>query len=68
MGDDFNVDWQPAPALWTKAQVARFLNVSERTVGNLLRRRELVCRRIGSRCLIPRTSAEAFLRKDHCTK
>jgi len=42
--------------------------VSERTIGNLLRRKELVRRRIGSRTLIPRTSLEAFLKKDHATQ
>jgi excisionase family DNA binding protein len=62
-----NTNWMPEPALWTKAQAAAYLNVSERTIGNLLRRRELVRRRIGSRTLIPRTSLEAFLKKDHAT-
>ncbi len=68
MSDTVNTNWMPEPALWTKAQAAAYLNVSERTIGNLLRRRELVRRRIGSRTLIPRTSLEAFLKKDHATQ
>ena len=63
-----NPSWMPEPALWTKAQAAAYLNVSERTIGNLLRRKELVRRRIGSRTLIPKTSLEAFLKKDHATQ
>jgi len=68
MSDTVQLDWMPEPALWTKAQAAAYLNVSERTIGNLLRRRELVRRKIGSRTLIPRTSIEAFLKKDHATQ
>lgn len=60
-------DWMPEPALWTKAQAAAYLNVSVRTVSNLLARRELVRRKIGSRTLIPKTSIEAFLKRDHLT-
>jgi excisionase family DNA binding protein len=64
-----NPIWSPdTPLLFTKAQCAALLNVSERTIGNLLRRRELVRRKIGSRTLIPRTSIEAFLRRDHPTQ
>jgi excisionase family DNA binding protein len=61
-------DWMPEPALWTKEQAAAYLNVSVRTIGNLLRRRELVRRKIGSRTLIPKTSIEAFLKRDHPTQ
>jgi excisionase family DNA binding protein len=69
MSDKHNPDWMPdAPLLLTKQQAAALLNISVRTVGNLLRMRELVRRRIGSRCLIPKTSVEAFLRKDHQTR
>lgn len=68
MKDAINTDWQPEPALWTKAQAAAYLNVSVRTIGNLLRRRELVRRKIGSRTLIPRSSIEAFIKRDHATQ
>ena len=68
MNDKIQPDWMPLPALWTKEQAARYLNVSVRTVSNLLACRELVRRTIGGRCLIPKTSLEAFLKKDHPTK
>lgn len=63
-----NTSWMPEPALWSKEQAAAYLGVSVRTIGNLLRRRELVRRKIGARCLIPRTSIESFLKKDHATQ
>jgi excisionase family DNA binding protein len=64
-----NPNWTPdTPLLLTKGQCAALLNVSERTIGNLLRRKELVRRKIGSRTLIPRTSIDAFLRRDHATQ
>jgi excisionase family DNA binding protein len=64
-----NPSWAPdAPLLLTQEQCAALLNISPRTVRNLLRRKELTRRRIGSRCLIPRTSIEAFLKRDHATK
>jgi len=57
-----------SPLLLTKEQTAALLNVSVRTVGNLLARRELVRRKIGTRTLIPRTSIDAFLKRDHATQ
>ncbi|MGD0955577.1 MAG: helix-turn-helix domain-containing protein [Candidatus Acidiferrales bacterium] len=69
MSETTNPGWMPdAPLLLTKEQTARLLNVSVRTIGNLLARRELVRRKIGTRTLIPRTSIDAFLRKDHQTQ
>jgi excisionase family DNA binding protein len=44
------------------------LNVSRNTIFNLLRRKELVRRKIGGKTLIPKTSLEAFLKRDHPTK
>jgi len=61
-------DWRPEPALWTVEQAAAYLNVSTTTVWNLLRRKELVRRRIGNTTRIPKTSVENFLRKDHATQ
>jgi excisionase family DNA binding protein len=58
-----NAPWMPEPILWTREQTARYLNVSVRTVGNLLRKGELVKYHIGSRCLIHRSSVENFLKK-----
>jgi excisionase family DNA binding protein len=67
MSETINTDWMPEPLLLTKEQAAHALNVSVRTIGNLLRRRELVRRKIGSRTLIPKSSIEAFLKHDHLT-
>jgi excisionase family DNA binding protein len=62
-------DWTPdAPLLLTKRQAALLLNVSERTIGNLLASKQLVRRRIGSRCLITRSSVESFVKRDHPTQ
>jgi excisionase family DNA binding protein len=64
-----NLSWAPdAPLLLTKEQTALLLNISVRTVTNLLRRKELVRRKVGSRTLIPRTSVDSFLKRDHATK
>jgi len=67
VADTFQLDFRPEPALYTKAQAAMFLNVSLRTVNNLLRMRQLVRRKIGSKTLIPVSSLKAFLTKDHPT-
>jgi excisionase family DNA binding protein len=68
MSDSIKIDWKPEPALWTKKQAAAYLNVSVRTIGNLLRRRELARRKIGTKTLIPRTSVDAFVKRDHATE
>jgi excisionase family DNA binding protein len=62
-----NPNWMPEPALYTKPQAAVYLNVSLRTVNNLLRMKQLVRRKIGARTLIPVSSLKAFLSKDHPT-
>jgi excisionase family DNA binding protein len=68
MTESTHVEWMPdAPLLLNKRQAAALLNVSERTVSNLLRLRRLVARKVGARTLIPRSSIEAFLRRDHPT-
>jgi excisionase family DNA binding protein len=61
-------DWRPEPALWSVQQAAVYLGVSVRTVNNLLRAKELVRRKIGRKTLIPKTSIENFLKRDHATK
>ena len=64
-----NLAWMPEPALFSKDQAAVYLGVSVRTIGNLrLRAKELVRRKVGSRSLIPKTSLENFLKRDHATK
>lgn len=62
-------EWMPTePLLYSIEQTAALLNVSARTLKRLIARRELVSRKVGARTLIPRTSIEAFTRKDHSTK
>jgi excisionase family DNA binding protein len=63
-----NTSWMPdAPLLLSVLQVAALLNVSERTVKRLLSNHQLVTRKVGTRTLVPRTSVENFLKKDHGT-
>ena len=68
MSEPQNPNWMPEPALWTVEQASIYLNVSTRTVKRLLAARQLVARHIGSRVLIPKTSLETFLKRDHPTK
>jgi len=64
MSETTNAMWMPdAPLLLTKAQCAAVLNVSARTIGNLIRSKQLPAIHIGSRCLIRRTSVENLLLK-----
>jgi excisionase family DNA binding protein len=64
-----NQDWKPAePLLLSIEQTSALLGISQGTVKNLLRRGELVRRKIGSRTLIPRSSVQSFLKKDHQTQ
>jgi len=58
----------PPRLLLTLEEAAYLLNVSTRTVRRLLFRRELVRRKIGGKTLIPRSSVESFVRRDHATK
>jgi excisionase family DNA binding protein len=61
-------DFRPEPALWSIQQAAIYLGVSPRTIHNLMARRELVRRKIGRRTLIPKTSLQSFLKRDHETQ
>jgi excisionase family DNA binding protein len=64
-----NSGWMPeAPLLLTIEQAAALLNLSPRTIRNLVARKELVRRKVGSRTLIPRSSVDAFIKRDHATK
>jgi excisionase family DNA binding protein len=61
--------WMPdAPLLLTIPQTAALLNVCPKTIRKLISRRELVARRIGARVLVPRTSIDSFVKKDHETE
>jgi excisionase family DNA binding protein len=67
MQPDIQAEWKPEPALWTIQQASLYLNVCPNTIRNLIRNGELVGRRIGARVLVPFTSLESFLRRDHST-
>jgi excisionase family DNA binding protein len=64
----FDLNWKPEPALYSKQQASVFLGVSVRTIEALLEAKELVRRKVGTRTLIPVTSLRAFLTKDHATE
>lgn len=53
------------PLLVSKIDSARVLSVSLRTVTNLIARKELPCRRIGKRTLIPYKALVRFAQRDH---
>ncbi len=55
------------PLVYSIDETALALRVSSRTIRNLLRAGQLVRRKIGSCTVIPVTSVEAFLRRDHAT-
>ena len=55
------------PLLLSIEATAALLSVSTTTVKRLIAARELVSRKAGRRTLVPRTSIEAFCRKDHQT-
>jgi|HubBroStandDraft_1064217.scaffolds.fasta_scaffold10947_5 hypothetical protein len=68
MSEEIRPDWMPqTPLLCTRKQTAFLLSVCVNTVGNLLRSKQLVGRKVGSKTLITRSSIEAFIRKDHKT-
>jgi len=50
--------------LFSKKEAATLLSISQRSVDNLIARKELDTRRIGRRRLIPRASLEKLARRD----
>jgi excisionase family DNA binding protein len=54
--------------LISKRDAAKALSISLRTLDNLIASKELTVRRVGRRCLIPRTVLDAFARRDHSTR
>jgi len=54
-----------APLLLSKQATAHTLGVCLRTVTTLLQTKQLPCRRIGRRTLIPRQAVIEFARRDH---
>jgi excisionase family DNA binding protein len=68
MSDETNFGWQPdAPLMFTKRQSSLLLSLSLNTISNLIKTKQLVARKVGSKVLIPRSSIEAFTRRDHRT-
>lgn len=62
------VEWMPdAPLMLSIIQASFLIGVSPRTTKRLIARRELVARKVGSRTLIPRSSIESFLKRNHET-
>jgi excisionase family DNA binding protein len=55
-------DSEIEPLLFSKKDTARVLSISVRTVSTLLATKQLPCRRIGRRTLIPASAVRAFAR------
>ncbi len=55
------------PLAYSINEVATALKVSVRTVRNLLRQGQLVRRKIGARSVVPKSSLDRFLTRDHRT-
>jgi excisionase family DNA binding protein len=53
------------PLLVSKRDAAALLSLCLRSIDNLIMRKELPCRRIGKRVLIPYSALVAFARRDH---
>lgn len=58
----------PEALAMSKADAARMLGVSLRTVDRLIALKHLPVRRLGRRVLIPRNGLQNLLRGDHSTK
>ncbi len=53
------------PLLVSKKEAAALLGVCVRSIDNFIIRKELVCRRIGRRTLIPFAALQQFAKRDH---
>jgi excisionase family DNA binding protein len=56
---------KPEPLLIDKQTAAEILSLCVRTIDNLIATRQLPCRRIGRRTLIPYRAVLRFARRDH---
>jgi excisionase family DNA binding protein len=64
-----NPNWQPdAPLMFSVFQTHVLLGLCEKTIRNLIDAGELTARRVGDRLLIPRSSIESFIKRDHVTR
>lgn len=57
--------WNTAPLLVSKRDAATLLGLCLRSIDNLIAMKQLQCRRIGRRVLIPYAALVAFARRDH---
>jgi hypothetical protein len=59
--------WEPGqpPLLVSKRDAAALLSLCLRSIDKLIAGKQLPCRRIGKRVLIPYTALVAFARRDH---
>jgi excisionase family DNA binding protein len=57
----------PLVLAYSKADTAKILSVSTRTIDNLIAQKELTVRRVGRRVIVPLTSIQALLRGDSYT-
>jgi excisionase family DNA binding protein len=53
------------PLLVSKREAAALLGICVRSVDNYITTKELPCRRLGKRVLIPYSALVAFARRDH---
>ena len=56
-----------APLLVSKREAAQMLGVCLRSIDNYIGAKELPCRRLGKRVLIPYSALVHFARHDHAT-
>jgi excisionase family DNA binding protein len=58
---------EQAPILVSKIEAAKLLGICLRTVDSLIANKQIPCRKIGRRTLIPFSALLAFARRDHVT-
>jgi excisionase family DNA binding protein len=59
---------EPGVILYSRRDAARLLSISLRTLDGLIASKVLLTRQIGRRRLIPRSTLEAFARRNHPTQ
>jgi excisionase family DNA binding protein len=67
-GNVENTDQRKAPLLVSKREAAAMLGVCLRSIDNYVSAKELPCRRLGKRVLIPYAALVHFARHDHITE
>jgi excisionase family DNA binding protein len=59
---------QAQPLLVSKHEAAQLLGVCVRSIDNYIGTKQLPCRRLGRRVLIPFAALQQFAKRDHMTK